>query len=223
MSYMIYNIQISDGRRSSAINYINKNKNNGSFKVIDIGASMGGWSIPYIDAIVDSNPCVNTNANIRFFGFDITDPEQWGELLQYVCENGKFDFCICTHTLEDIMNPGFVCSQICKIAKEGYIAFPSKYRELSRGLDNSVYNYRGYIHHRWIFTVATETQTLIAFPKINYLDSNAAFDEIANSSDSVCDLNFFWKDTIEFEYLNGNFLGPNVETVLKLYERLLDV
>lgn len=183
---------------------------------------MGGWSMPYIDAIVDVNSLTSESPKIRFFQYDITDPEQWSQILEYVNVHGKFDFCICTHTLEDIMNPGYVCNQICKIAKEGYIAFPSKYRELSRNLDNPRYNYRGYIHHRWIFTIHQNPRRVVAFPKINYLDSNDVFDNIANASDEICDLNFFWKDEIEFEYLNGNFLGPNVNTVLRLYDNLCE-
>ena len=196
ISRMIYNINVNNGNRSSLINYINRQKNNGKYTVIDIGGSMGGWSMPYIDAIVDFNSLASESPKIKFFQYDITDPEQWTQILEYVKDHGKFDFCICTHTLEDIMNPGFVCKQICKIAKEGYIAVPSKYRELSRNLDNPTYNYRGYIHHRWIFTIHQKTSGIVAFPKINYLDSNPVFDNIADPSNDICDLNFFWKDQI---------------------------
>ena len=247
---MIYNVQVNNGNRSSLINYINKNKIYEKFNVIDIGGTMGGWSEPYIDALVDFNEqkekkmekleeynTENTKKQPLFFKCDITHPNSWTPILEYVKENGKFDFCICTHTLEDIMNPGFVCEQICKIAKEGYIAFPSKYRDLCRNVDNQIHNYRGYIHHRWIFTVKkkenqnqdqdqdqdlTQVKKLFAFPKINYLDSEPKFDQVANSDNECCDLNFFWKENIEFEYLNNNFLGPNVATVLKCYDKLLE-
>jgi hypothetical protein len=249
---MIYNVQINNGNRSSLINYINKNKIYEKFTVIDIGGTMGGWSEPYIDALVDFNeqkedPILEKLEESEketkkrkplFFNCDITHPNSWTPILEYVKENGKFDFCICTHTLEDIMNPGFVCEQICKIAKEGYIAFPSKYRELCRNMDNQMHNYRGYIHHRWIFTVKKEEnikneeenqeenqckiQKLVAFPKINYLDSEIKFDQIANPDNDCCDLNFFWKENIELEYLNNNFLGPNVAAVLKYYDKLLE-
>ena len=241
---MIYNVQVNNGNRSSLINYINKNKIYEKFTVIDVGGTMGGWSEPYIDALVDFNEqkekkmekleeynTENTKKQPLFFKCDITNPNSWTPILEYVEENGKFDFCICTHTLEDIMNPGFVCEQICKIAKEGYIAFPSKYRELCRNVDNQMHNYRGYIHHRWIFTIKKEEiqdkeqhqkLKLVAFPKINYLDSQPKFDKIANPDNECCDLNFFWKENIEFEYLNNNFLGPNVASVLQYYDKLLD-
>jgi len=216
---MIYNVQINDGNRSSVINYINRKKNDETFTVIDVGGSMVGWSAPYIDAIIDLNVIPDSHKGILHFQFDITHPSSWDVVLHYVKENGKFDFCICTHTLEDIMNPGFVCEQMSKIAKSGYIAFPSKYRELSRYIDNSIFHYRGYIHHRWIFMI--NKQKLMAFPKINYLDHDPKFDTIANPSNSMCDLNFYWKDSIEFEYINNNFLGPNVKTAIELYDMLL--
>lgn len=114
------------------------------------------------------------------------------------------------------MNPVFVCEQICKISKEGYIAVPSKYRELS--YFESKYNYRGYIHHRWIFNI--ENNKFIGYPKINYLDSNNTFDEIADLSENKMDLSFFWKDNIEIEYINNNYLGPNVYSVMNYYNNL---
>jgi hypothetical protein len=117
------------------------------------------------------------------------------------------------------MNPVFVCEQIQKIAKEGYIAVPSKYRELSR-FECGYKGYRGYIHHRWIFDIIDNV--FVGFPKINYLDSQPKFDQIANPSNECCDLNFFWKENIEFEYLNNNFLGPDVRSVLKYYDKLLE-
>jgi len=229
---MIYNVQVNNGNRSSVINYINKNKIYEKFTVVDVGGTMGGWSEPYIDALVDFNeqkedPMEKLEESKKktkkiplFFKCDISHPNSWVPIFEYIKENGKFDFCICTHTLEDIMNPGFVCEQICKISKEGYIAFPSKYRELCRNVDNDLYNYRGYIHHRWIFTIRENDKKIVAFPKINYLDSQPKFDQIVNPSNECCDLNFFWKENIEFEYLNNNFLGPDVRSVLKYYDEL---
>ena len=212
---MIYNISISNGNRYDVIQYILKKKALGTFKVIDIGGVFNGWSAPYIDAIIDFN-CEyieNTDTNIKMFNFDITDPNKYSEIDKYILENGKFDFAICTHVLEDIMNPVFVSEQIVKIAKEGYIAFPSKYRELCRFQGQ----YRGYIHHRWIFDIKNDN--IIAYPKINYIE-NYIFDRIANIADDIQDLSFFWRGTIEMTYLNSNFLGPNVQSVIEYYNNL---
>jgi len=212
---MIYNIKYSDGNRNDVIQYILNQKNLGKFTVIYIGCSLSGWSYNYCDAIVDFNDLSINDINIKHFKCDITHPDSYSDILEYINKNGKFDFCICSHTLEDIINPIFVCEQICKISKEGYIAFPSKFRELSRFEGN----YRGYIHHRWIFTV--NTSIIIAYPKINFLENNYIFDRIANLNDNIKDLSFFWKDSIEIKYINNNYLGPSAEEVISYYNELL--
>jgi hypothetical protein len=151
------------------------------------------------------------------FKCDITHPDSWAEVLSYVEENGKYDFCICSHTLEDIMNPVYVAEQIQKIAKEGYVAVPSKYRELSRFECGST-GYRGYIHHRWIFDM--RDNIFIGYPKINYLDSTNVFDKIADMDEYKSDLSFYWKDKIDINYINNNYLGPNVHSVINYYNDL---
>ena len=214
----MYNVKISDQNRQSVVEYILDKKSKGKFNVVDVGGSFNGWSLPYIDAIIDFQDVQNNvNNPIKYFKCDITNPHNYEEIMKYVKENGKFDFCICTHTLEDIMNPGFVIEQIIKISNEGYIAFPSKHRELSRCEGN----WRGYIHHRWIFTI--KDNLLIGFPKINYLDSTNLFDCISSLSNDKQDLSFFWKENINFSYLNNNYLGPSATAVMSYYNKLCDV
>jgi hypothetical protein len=213
-----YNIKISNDSRYDVIDYITQNKYMKEFKVIDVGGSAGGWSYNYVDAIVDFNDMQKDhNPNIMHFKCDITHPDSWTEVLSYVEENGKYDFCICSHTLEDIMNPVYVAEQIQKIAKEGYVAVPSKYRELSR-FECGPTGYRGYIHHRWIFDM--RDNIFIGYPKINYLDSTNVFDKIADMDEYKSDLSFYWKDKIDINYINNNYLGPNVHSVINYYNDL---
>ena len=213
-----YDSKISNGSRIDVIDYIrNKKIENPNYKVVDVGGSVGGWSAEYIDVIVDFNDCKNNEGKIKHYKCDITHPDSWKEILQFVEENGKFDFCICTHTLEDIMNPVYVSEQISKIAKEGYIAVPSKYRELTRF--ECDYKYRGYIHHRWIFDF--KDNIFIGYPKINYIDNNPIFDTISDSDEQKMDLSFFWKDKIDIIYVNNNYLGPSVASVIGYYNNLL--
>ena len=214
---MIYNIKITNGCRKEVLDFIGTQKNKSKFTVIDVGGSLSGWSSKVIDAVVDFNdPDKDEESKVVHFKCDITHPDSWKEILEYVAENGKFDFCICTHTLEDIMNPAFVCEQICKIAKTGYISFPSKHRELSRceGL------YRGYIHHRFIFTI--KDNKLIAFPKVNFIDFETCYDSISSLDMARFDLSFYWRDNISIEYVNNNYLGPGVDAVKRYYRALLD-
>lgn len=212
-----YNITIGDGERNDITSYILDKKKLGKFNVIDVGGSVGGWSTNIIDAIMDFNAPTIYNSKITYFKGDITHPDSWKDVLEYVKYNGKFDFCICTHTLEDIMNPVFVCEQISKIAYEGYVAVPSKYIELSRF--ESEHPYRGYIHHRWIFDIIDNK--FIGYPKINYIDSTNIFDKIADSSYKKRDLSFYWKDNIDITYINNNYLGPNIRSVIEYYNGLL--
>jgi hypothetical protein len=217
-----YNIKISDGSRNEVIEYIRQQRTGGrAFNVVDVGGSHGGWSSNYVNAIVDFNDCSaeQNTLKIKHFSCDITHPDGWKDVLLHVAANGKFDFCICTHTLEDIINPAYVCEQIQRIANAGYIAVPSKYRELSR-FECGSNSYRGYIHHRWIFDI-TGNNVFMGYPKINYLDSTTKFDTIADLDVNKSDLSFFWTDKIDIAYINNNYLGPNVESVINYYNLLL--
>jgi len=213
---MIYNIKLSNGNRQEVADYIFMKKSQGKFRVVDVGGVFGGWSMPFADAIIDfTDPGeAGMPSHIKHFKCDITNPRDWGVLLEYVSREGKYDFCICTHTLEDIINPVFVSEQIANIALAGYIAFPSKYRELAKFQGD----YRGYIHHRWIFTA--KNNGIIGFPKIGFLENCKAFDSIADLADNKSDLSFYWKDTIDIVYLNNNFLGPDVGSVIEYYADL---
>lgn len=217
------NIKISNGCRDDVINYILQNKSMRTFNVVDVGGSHGsGWSLNYIDAIIDFNDVpnnINNKKKIKYFKCDITHPDSWEDVLSYVKNNGKFDFCICTHTLEDIMNPVYVAEQIQKIANEGYVAVPSKHRELSR-FEKGINGYRGYIHHRWIFDIVDGV--FVGYPKINYVDRNCMFDKIMDYDDNKCDLSFFWKDKIDISYVNNNYLGPCCNSVINYYNALFN-
>ncbi len=45
----------------------------------------------------------------------------------------EFDFVICSQTLEDVRDPIWVCSEINRIGKAGYIEVPSRLEEQSWG------------------------------------------------------------------------------------------
>jgi hypothetical protein len=61
------------------------------------------------------------------------------------------DFLICSHTLEDIRNPIWLCQEINRVAKRGYIEIPSRRMESIRNLEHR--GYPGYYHHRWLVEV----------------------------------------------------------------------
>lgn len=212
---MIYHLQLKCTQyRDEVIQYILKKKAEGPFRVIDVGGSIGGWSMPYIDALFDFQTPEMIPTNIEYFHGDMTHPDAWKEIHSYVEEHEKFDFCICTHTLEDIMNPGYVCEQMSKISTEGYIAVPSKYIELSRiaGL------YRGYIHHRWIFVV--RDGKFIGYPKLNFIEYMDV-DKYIQEKTHYDDVSFFWKDNISVTYLNNNYMGPRDIEVIQYFNTLL--
>lgn len=60
----------------------------------------------------------------------------------------SFDFAVCSHVLEDVRDPLWVCSELSRIARAGYIEMPSRVLEQSRGVENPLY--AGYCHHRWL-------------------------------------------------------------------------
>ena len=64
----------------------------------------------------------------------------------------SIDFAICSHTLEDIRDPLWVCSELIRVAKRGYIEVPSREWETCRGSERP--NEVGLSHHRWLIDVS---------------------------------------------------------------------
>jgi hypothetical protein len=119
-------------------------------RVVDIGGACCPWSADVADAFVDLFPIEGQKVLIG----DINQQQVWDEI-----QHGKFDFCICSHTLEDIRDPIFVLSQMQKLFRHGYIAVPTKHAEFSN-IESAIWV--GYGHHRWIYTLADSELRMIA-------------------------------------------------------------
>ncbi len=186
--------------------------------VIDIGYLENNWSTPWVTHYVNLGHVKDTTKH-AFIG-NISQYDIWDRLLKYVEEHGKFDFSICTHTLEDISSPQLVCELLPRISKEGYIAVPSKYRELTRRESRTVgMGYQGLIHHRWVFN--KEGDSFVGYPKIallEYMD----FDSTFESMFYLDEFNFFWTDEFELKILDNDMLGGNCFGIRDSYKRLLD-
>lgn len=214
MAQQLYIYQEELYGRPEVINHVSKLKEkNPNFTLLDIGASHNPFNTDFLTHTFDLR---HTDLpNIKTFYGDMNAYEDWVQLFEYVEEHGKFDFCNCTHTLEDIAYPMAALKYMPRIAKEGFIAVPSKYYELqSRDL------YRGGIHHRWIWD--HRNGKLVGYPKINLIEGMTFYPHGALiESRANTELRMFWKDTIEFEIINNDYLGPTAEHVVDMYKNLL--
>jgi len=82
--------------------------------------------------------------------------ETWIE--RDICDRERFpfsdkqiDFVVCSQTLEDLRDPIWVCSEMNRIAKAGYIEVPSRLEEQSWGVNGP---FVGWSHHRWLIDVS---------------------------------------------------------------------
>jgi hypothetical protein len=131
----------------------------GEATVVDVGG--GAAPFPRADYVIDAMPYANlgggSDGNIheklgisprysveRWIQTDLCDRRPWP------ITDKAFDFAICSHLLEDIRDPIWVCSELRRIAKAGYIEVPSRVVEQSKGVENP--RHAGYYHHRWLIT-----------------------------------------------------------------------
>ena len=58
---------------------------------------------------------------------------------------------VCSHTLEDLRDPLWVCRELIRVAKAGYIEVPSRLFETIIGMERP--GQAGLSHHRWLVDV----------------------------------------------------------------------
>jgi hypothetical protein len=116
---------------------------------------VGGWAHPLgrADWVIDLMPYRtrglygSAGANGERFSEetwverDICDHEPWP------FEDGQFDFAICSHTLEDVRDPVWVCRELMRVARAGYIETPSRLEEQAYGVQGP---WVGWGHHHWL-------------------------------------------------------------------------
>ena len=205
---MKYDFKYTNEDKSEVIDFLQIKKFE---RVIDIGASAYAWSTDYLTHYVDIVPW--NNAKCMGFVGNICLYSTWEPILEDVKNNGKFDFAICSHTLEDISCPQLVCEMMCKIAKEGFVAVPSKYVELSRNINGPYY---GHIHHRWIYN--KEGDEFVAYPKLNFIEHRDWSDITQKHQGN--ELRFYWKDDFSLEISNNDYMGPNIPSVINYFNNL---
>lgn len=135
-------------------------------KPSDLVLDVGGWACPFNRAnwIIDAQP-YETRGFYRTLGMS---PCQGGDkeyftretwVMHDICSHKpfpfrdkQFDFVICSHVLEDVRDPLWVCSELMRVAKKGYIEVPS--RELESCRDYERPGMVGLSHHRWLIEVS---------------------------------------------------------------------
>ena len=184
-----------------------------NYKTIDIGASAQFWSYPECKFVADIVEI--QEEGVKFFNFNIQNKNTWGELLSYVEENGKFDFSICSHTLEDVLTPVDLLNLLPKISKRGYIAIPSKFDEFSFLWNNK---YRGNAHHKQIIDVKDDM--ICIYPKYPFIEVYDESDEILKNSLGK-ELVVFWDTDIPYKFFSqNNIFHSDGELISEFYKQI---
>ena len=124
----------------------------------DLVLDIGGWGRPFTraDWVLDLMPYDTRGrwgrdgpGEERFSADtwvqrDICDREP------YPFEDGHFDFVVCSHTLEDVRDPVYVCGEMVRIGRAGYVEVPSRLEEQSYGFQGP---WVGWGHHHWLVDV----------------------------------------------------------------------
>ncbi len=123
---------------------------------------VGGWAVPFprADWMLD----LGTYETRGEWGYDGDraderfTPATWVQ--RDVCArepwpfaDGQFDFAVCSHTLEDVRDPVWVCSELSRVARAGYVETPSRLEEQSWGVQGE---WAGWGHHHWIVEVVDD-------------------------------------------------------------------
>ena len=119
---------------------------------------VGGWGKPLrrADVVLDQMPYETRG----LYGFDGEGPERFSQatwIRTDICDrapwpfaDGTFDFAVCSHTLEDVRDPVWVCAELTRVAKAGYVEVPSRLEEQCYGIQGP---WVGWGHHHWLVDV----------------------------------------------------------------------
>jgi hypothetical protein len=131
--------------------------------VLDVGG--GASPFPRADWVIDllayderglygpaPDPAAERFTSATWVQRDICAREPWP------FTDRQFDFSVCSHTLEDVRDPMFVCSELTRVSRAGYIEVPSRLEEQSYGFQGP---WVGWGHHHWVIEIAGDELTFV--------------------------------------------------------------
>jgi hypothetical protein len=144
---------------------------------------VGGWASPLAraDWVIDLMPYETRG----LYGERDPDPERftpesWVQL--DVCDrapwpfgDAQFDFAVCSHTLEDVRDPVWVCAELARVAKAGYVEVPSRLEEQSLGVHGR--GWAGWSHHHWLIDVGADDLRFVFKPHMLHANPRFHFPE----------------------------------------------
>jgi len=202
-----------NGSVKNLIGDVKKLISDNNYKTIDIGASLQFWSYPECKFVADIVKI--EQEGVKFFDFNIQNKNTWTELLNYVAEHGKFDYSICSHTLEDVITPTDLLELLPKISKKGYIAIPSKYNEFMFLWDNK---YRGNAHHKQIIDVKDDM--ICIYPKYPFIEVFEETDKVLENNLGN-ELVIFWEDEIPYKFFaQDNIFHSDGDLIKQFYKQI---
>jgi hypothetical protein len=180
----------------------------GQIRDSDLVVDIGGWAKPFNRAnyVIDFQP-YETRGKYGFVGDrrERFTKDTW--IARDICDRAPFpfkdkevDYAICSQVLEDIRDPIWVCAEINRIAKRGYIEVPSKIAELSLGIGSP--RWVGYQHHRWIVEIADNKISFIFKPHFLHTCWKYHFPYHYGRRlvrEGGADQYLFWENSFEFE------------------------
>lgn len=183
-------------------------------RILEVGGSMKQHQDIQIDVLVDiirpeeSFYTPSTLKAKRFVRLDVTR-----EKLPF--KDKEFDFCLCTHTLEDLLTPFLIIEEMSRVAKRGYMTTPSMGRDIVFG-PIDLTNYRcgpirvpGLGHHKWLFQNKNGIMKII--PKNYALLYSALFQFVGWDGEE--EMQYYWEKEIKIEAIDD----LNVHNLIKEY------
>jgi Methyltransferase domain len=175
----------------------------------DVVLDIGGWARPFnrADYVLDAEP-YDTRGH-----YGARSPAQGGDRERFtretwirrdICDHAPYpfadkqiDFVTCSHVLEDVRDPLWVCAEMRRIARRGYIEVPSRLAESCRGLEPGQV---GWSHHRWLIDIDGPSITFLM--KYHRIHSHWRYSLPASYwrtlPESARVQWLFWDDTFEF-------------------------
>ena len=188
-------------------------------KILDIGGSMKQREEINVDTLVDiirpeEAPYGPSKLKAKnFIKVDITR-----EKLPF--KKNEFDFCLCTHTLEDLSTPFLAIEEMSRVAKRGLIVTPSMGNDMVFShLDTTNWltgarRVPGHGHHKWFFVKAGKKLKIM--PKNYPILYTSKFHIVDwNGEDEMV---FYWEDEIDYEEV----LSLKIHDLINEYERYVE-